>query len=372
MKTKKRLGLYLHIPFCKSKCSYCDFYSIESDEKRIKEYVSSLLSHIKEYSEISTNYMLDTIYIGGGTPSVIGYKNLVLILKTVKKCFEISKDIDITVELNPESTDKKLLKALKKAGVNRISFGVQTSDNRKLREISRLHTFEHAKDVINLAKTIGFTNISVDLIYGLIGQTLDDVQSDLLQFLSLDVPHISTYALKIEEGTPLSKQNHEPLDDDLVADMYDYICKTLGQAGFEHYEISNFSKRGYNSRHNMKYWNLDEYLGLGPSAHSLFCDTRFGFCRDLDEYMRERTISEREETVPFDTRFGEYIMLKLRTKNGVDTDEFYRIFKRDFNDYMPKCKKFIDNGYAKYENGIFSLTEKGFFVSNYIINEIVG
>lgn len=372
MKTNnKLLGLYVHIPFCKSKCSYCDFYSVELNQDLIENYVNSLILHIEEYGSISTNYTIDTIYIGGGTPSAIGYKNLILILKAIKKNFDVLKKSEITVEINPESCDKKLLKKLFKNGVNRISFGVQTSNDKKLSSLSRIHTFDMAKDAIFLAKTIGFTNISVDLIYGLTNQTLKDVQGDLLQFLQLDVPHISTYALKIEEGTKLYRQNVEPLDDDLVADMYDYICTTLNQANFEHYEISNFCKKGYQSKHNMKYWNLDEYLGIGASAHSFFCNTRFGFISSIDEYMSERTIVERDDTVPFETRFGEYIMLKLRTKNGVDSDEFYQIFKVDFNNYLPKCQKFIDNGYATYQNGVFSLTEKGFFISNSIINHII-
>lgn len=371
MKTKNLLGLYIHIPFCKAKCDYCDFYSIETDDIIVTKYVHSLIEHIKEYALISKSHTVDTIYIGGGTPSIIGAKNLISILKTAKKSFNMVSDPEITVEINPESADKKLLKALFKAGVNRVSFGVQTSSDEKLLDLGRLHNFETASQAIKTAKEVGFSNISVDLIYGLTSQTMDDLALDLNQFLELDVSHISTYALKIEDGTKLSLRNVEPLDDDLVADMYDYICHILGQSGYEHYEISNFCKKGNISKHNMKYWNLEEYLGFGPSAHSLYCDTRFAFIRSIDQYISERTIVDRDETVPFETRFGEYIMLKLRTKDGVNTDDFFTIFSKDFNDYMPKCQPFIDNGYAIYENGVFFLTEKGFFISNYIINQII-
>ena len=335
MRTKKKLGVYIHIPFCKQKCSYCDFYSIPINDDKVSQYVKEISKHIKEYAMVSKNYTVDTIYIGGGTPSAIGYKQLVEIIKNVYKNFEVSKDCEITIELNPESTDVKLLKALKKAGVSRLSFGVQTSNDE------------------------------------LIDQTMEQLETDLINFLALDVDHISTYALKVEPNTKLFSQSPKELSEDLVADMYDKVCKVLGESGYEHYEISNFCRNNKRSRHNMKYWKLDEYIGIGPSAHSLFSNARFGYVRDLEDYMLNQTIAEREEDAPFETRFGEYIMLKLRTIDGIDVDEFYRLFTMDFSDYMPKCKIFIENGYAKYEKGVFSLTEKGFFISNYIINEIL-
>ena len=363
----KNLGLYIHIPFCKEKCSYCDFYSLKTDDTLIENFVDSLVSHIKEYASFSKNYKIDTLYIGGGTPSVIGYKNLVKIIKTVKKNFNIYDNAEITVELNPESTDEKLLKKLFKEGANRLSFGVQSSDDEKLLSLGRLHNFDTARNAILLAKKVGFKNISADLIYGLASQTMADVENDLSSFLALNLNHISTYCLKLEEGTKLFNENPTLPDDDLVADMYDYICQTLGSNGFSHYEISNFSKNGLDSRHNMKYWNLSEYLGLGPSAHSLFGNVRFSFESNLNKYIANHTISEKDEEIPFKSRFGEYIMLKLRTKNGINIDEFYNLFNInfDFND------KFIKTGHAEYKNGNYFLTEKGFYISNYIINELI-
>lgn len=369
MRTNKKLGIYVHIPFCNVKCSYCDFYSVTN--KQEKRYVTEISKHIKEYGSVSKNYEVDTIYIGGGTPSCIPHNLLTQIIKQINKNFQISKNLEITVELNPESTDIKMLKALKKSGVTRISIGIQSSNDEKLLELGRIHTFERAKECVETAKKVGFDNISVDLMYGLIGQTLDQLKKDVENFLKLDVDHISTYALKIEEATPLFLQNAIPLDDDLVADMYDYICEKLGENKYKHYEISNFCRHNKRSFHNMKYWNLDEYIGIGPSAHSFFVNARFGYVKDLEEYILHQTIEEREEDAPLEARFGEYIMLKLRTIDGINTDEFFRIFSKDFNDYMPRCKKFIESGYATYKNGVFSLTEKGFIISNHIISEII-
>ncbi len=368
---KTNLGIYLHIPFCKEKCSYCDFYSKKGSTHDMDSYTKSLSEHIAFYGSVSKNYIVDTLYIGGGTPSYLGEKNLALLIKSVKKCFKISKNIEITVELNPESTTKKLLKALYKKGVNRISFGVQTANDDKLLQISRLHNFETAKNAVLIAKKIGFKNISIDLIYGLPNQTLDDLKSDLASFLALDVSHISTYALKIEEGTKMHTDGVSTLDDDLVADMYDFICEALKNAGFNHYEVSNFAKNGAESKHNNKYWNLSEYLGLGPSAHSFFGDVRFSYIKDTLDYMKNMTIDEKDERVPKKTRFGEYIMVKLRTSEGIDCNEFIKIFDIPFEPYLTKAEIFIKNGYAVFDGERFFLTEKGFFISNTIINKIL-
>lgn len=363
------LGVYLHIPFCTKKCGYCDFYSLEKEDASegiVEKYVASLIEHIKEYALYSSGYKIDTLYIGGGTPSFIGGENIADIIKAVKKSFSIDNDIEITVELNPETTDVYILKKLFKVGVNRLSFGIQSSNDEQLKSIGRVHNYKMAKDAVLIARAVGFKNISIDLMYGFANQTMRDLRNDLENFLDLEVSHISTYCLKLEEGTKMFLENPTLPSDDEVADMYEFICETLKKENYSHYEVSNFAKEGFESKHNNKYWDLSEYLGLGPSAYSFFGSVRAGFDSDINEYMNNRLLSEKEEPVPLQARFGEYVMLKLRTKDGIDLSEYFGLFKKEFK----FDDKFINSGHAKYENGRYFLTEKGFYISNYIINEL--
>ena len=282
---EQTLGLYLHIPFCKSKCAYCDFYSLPHSEEKMDAYAAALLRHLEEVAPRCTAHTVDTVYFGGGTPSYLGEKRLTHLLKAVKKRFHVASDAEITLEANPDSAgDWKALRTLRKAGFNRISLGVQAADDDLLRRIGRVHTWEQALSAAAAARMAGFDNLSLDLIYGLPGQTLEAWQDTLRSAAALEPQHLSCYGLKVEPGTPLWQQRDSAdlPDDDTQADMYLWTVDYLQKKGYEQYEISNFAQPGYESRHNLKYWTLGEYAGFGPGAHSDMGGVRFAYERDLD------------------------------------------------------------------------------------------
>ena len=279
------LGLYLHIPFCKAKCAYCDFYSLAHSEEKMDAYAAALTRHITEVAPQMQNHRVDTVYFGGGTPSYLGHKRLIALLKTIKKQCRVWDRAEITLEANPDSAgDWRALRALRRAGFNRISLGVQSSDDEELRRLGRVHTWQQVKDAVAACRKAGLDNISLDLIYGLPDQTMERWENTLADALVLAPRHISCYGLKLEEGTPLyARRDSLTLPDgDMQADMYLYAVELLGQNGYAQYEISNFAQPGYESRHNLKYWTLGEYAGFGPGAHSDFGGVRYGYTRDLD------------------------------------------------------------------------------------------
>lgn len=364
------LGLYLHIPFCKSKCSYCDFYSLPHCEENMDAYVAALSAHLLEVAPRAQAHCVDTVYFGGGTPSYLGEKQLVQLLKLVKKHYTVAKDAEITFEANPDSVgDVKVLKKLRKAGFNRISLGVQASDDALLREIGRIHTWQQVQEAVNAARAAKFENLSLDLIYGLPGQTLAQWKETLAAVVALAPEHLSCYGLKVEEGTPLwTRRDTANLpDDDAQADMYLYAVEYLAEKGYAQYEISNFAKPGYESRHNMKYWTLGEYAGFGPGAHSDLGGVRFAYERDLQGYLRgELTLSEREEIPPRD-RDLEYIMLSLRTVQGIDRRTFEYRYRQKFEPMERLLAEYGKHGLAQQTEGGWRLTPQGFLVSNGII-----
>ncbi len=364
------LGLYLHIPFCVKKCGYCDFYSV-TDEKLKKKYVSALLRHVKEYGKVCGGYTVDTVYVGGGTPTCLGHRLIGNLIKEVKSSFPLIDGAEITVECNPESTDKKALDAMKKQGVNRLSFGVQSAHDDELKAIGRIHTFEQAKDAVMLAKEKGFSNISIDLMYGLPGQTQESFIDSVEQCLKLEPEHMSCYGLRLEPGTPMGSASLELPDDDSQADTYLAMCGLLRENGFEHYEISNFAKPGFRSRHNCKYWNLSDYLGLGPGAHSFMNGRRFEFARDVKAYINREDILRDEDEIPTFQRQGEYLLVRLRTSEGVDFIEMERLYNIDSTPYEDAFRSLMGEGLVEHKGTRWSLTEKGFLVSNSIINTIV-
>ncbi len=366
----KPLGLYLHIPFCVKKCGYCDFYSVE-DRELMKEYVSALLLHIRSYGKVCSGYTVDTVYIGGGTPTCLGPKYLGRILQEIRNKFPLAEDVEITVECNPESTDKKVLDVMKKQGVNRLSFGVQSAHDEELRAIGRIHTFAQAKEAVELAREKGFANISLDLMYGLPGQTREMFLDSVEQCLGLEPQHLSCYGLKLEPGTPMGRENPVLPDDDAQADTYLAMCERLRDKGYEHYEISNFAKPGCRSRHNMKYWDLSEYLGLGPGAHSFMNGRRFAFARDLKAYIGGEDIVQDEDEVPTFQRQGEYLMVRLRTADGVDFLDLEKRYNIDSTPYEEAFRGLMGNGLVAHQGTRWYLTEKGFLVSNSIINIVV-
>lgn len=376
MKYSKNLGLYIHVPFCVSKCYYCDFYSLGGRAAQMDGYVKAMCAHIRDYGALCGGYSVDTVYFGGGTPSFLGEKRLAKLLSEIGKRFSLSRNAEITVEANPDSMSPKLLKKLKKAGVNRLSVGVQSADDDELAMLGRVHTFAQAQDAVRRAQDAGFDNLSLDLMYGLPGQDAGRFLRSAEAVLALQPAHLSCYGLKLEPGTPMARDNPVLPDDDAQADLYLALCNRLGEAGFEHYEVSNWARPGRRSRHNSKYWDLSEYLGLGPGAHSYLGGRRFAFVRDLDAYCAGVTgaggpIVFEEEDVPTMRRHGEYLMLRLRTRDGVQEETFQRLFSRDFAPYAAKLAPLAQHGLAVQELGRWHLTEQGFLVSNSIINEVL-
>ena len=287
--TRPTLGIYVHIPFCRSKCDYCDFYSLAGKENRMADYQKALLAHIKETAPLADAFQVDTIYFGGGTPSFYGEKYLRELLAVIKKHYHVAPDAEITMEGNPDSVDLKALKALRKEGFNRLSLGMQSGCPAELTAIHRPHSIQQTDEATVLARKANFQNLSLDLIYGLPGQTMDSWKETVEHALSLVPQHLSCYGLKVEEGTPLARRVEEGEilpDDDLQADLYLWTVGRLARAGYAQYEISNFAKPGYESRHNLRYWKTQPYIGFGPGAHSDFGGRRYSFVRDLESYIQ--------------------------------------------------------------------------------------
>lgn len=378
----KRLGLYFHIPFCLSKCAYCDFFSfVPSNEELITRYFNALIKHMEEYKKAAERHVVDTVFIGGGTPTCVPTHELLRLIRAMKKVFNISPNAEFTVESNPATVDLQSLRKLKRAGVNRLSIGLQSGDDNELRALSRIHTRRQFEQSYRIAREAGFENINVDLMFGIPGQHRDSLMRNLRYLIRLNPEHISLYDLKIEPGTPFDLHRSElalPTEDE-EADMYLEAVEFLNVQGYPQYEISNFAKNGCRCRHNLKYWTGGEYLGFGPSAHSYFANNRFSFVRDLDAYLnaieipssRIKLTSSLEEISPRE-RIGEYVMLHLRLSSGVRLSEFAYEFGQDFDElYGAKMKKYIDAGFAVRRRDSVALSAAGMFVSNYILSDIL-
>ena len=372
------LGLYIHIPFCRSKCAYCDFYSLSGQEEQMNSYQQALLAHLAESAPMAAGYTVDTVYFGGGTPSYYGEKRLTELLRHIKKLYQVDKHAEITTEANPDSVNLKMLKRLRRAGFNRISLGVQSADNAQLVSIGRPHSFEQAEQGVQWARAAGFDNVSIDLIYGLPGQDQDSWKDTVERALRLEADHISAYGLKIEEGTPLFRrvQEGEQLpDDDVQADCYLWTVERLAQAGYEQYEISNFAKNGLFSRHNIKYWLTQPYMGFGPGAHSDFGGRRYSFLRDLSGYIKGvlegGIIVDEDDTIPQKERSCEYLMLRLRTCQGIEEREYRNTYRMNFSPLEKKLLEFEQNGLACRVGERWRLTAEGFLLSNYIISSLL-
>ena len=370
------VGIYVHIPFCRKKCDYCDFYSVCAfDDSLLDRYLKAIVKQLDDYAVGERKYTCDTLYIGGGTPSVFGGKRIAALVKEAEKRFNFTRDVEITVEVNPESADKQLFKQLKKAGVNRVSMGVQSSNDCQLESLGRLHNFKTAENAVMLCKQYCTDNISLDLMYGLEGQSMESWLASVCDIASLEPKHISCYALSLEEHTPMYRRNPILPDDDVVADMYFATVDKLSELGYEQYEISNFARRGYRSMHNSRYWDLRPYIGIGASAHSFFEDKRYSIISDVEQYINlvaaGDSAIEDSDDFAVKNRSGEYVMLKLRTCDGIDESSFERLFGISFEPYAEKMKKYISTGHAEFDGGIYRLTPKGFFVSNTIISDVL-
>lgn len=371
------LGIYIHIPFCLSKCAYCDFYSRCGNSGDYKEYTKAITRHISEARMKNSDYTVDSIYFGGGTPTCIGEKNLVKILRAVFKSFKVSDDCEITTEANPNSVTLPLLKKLRRGGFNRISFGMQSAHQHELRVLSRTHTFEDVKTAVDLARQAKFDNISLDLMYGLPSQSLSDFMESLEAAIGLSPAHISCYSLKLEEGTPLAERPETlflPSDDE-QADMYLAAVEKLSEAGYVQYEISNFAREGKLSRHNMKYWTLGDYWGFGPSAHSLVGRKRFSYISDTARYIEALAhgdeITEKVEAINTAERVGEYLMLGLRTTEGICAEVVEKKYLTHFDKIEEVLLRYYKSGHADFNGSAWSLKPEGFLISNHIIGEVL-
>jgi len=355
------LGLYFHIPFCASKCSYCDFYSFPGTDAQMDRYTAALCRSIKAFPPEPA----DTVYFGGGTPSLLGGARLTAILNAAREHFQLMRDAEITVECNPDSMNAAFLSALCTAGVNRLSVGIQSAHADELRLLGRRHTFRQAQEAILLAKEYGFDNLAVDLMCGLPGQTTEKLMYSLEQVLALHPAHLSCYGLKLEEGTPLFRAQPDLPDDDTQAEAWEALCIRLASAGFLHYEISNFCKPGRHSRHNSKYWDLSEYLGLGAAAHSFYRGERFAFSRDAGAFIEGVQPIPEEAVSGFNAR-EEYLMLRLRTSEGISRADYERRFG-DFSPIFQTLRALEPHGLTLCSASACRLSERGFLVSNAII-----
>ena len=371
----KALGLYVHIPFCRSKCLYCDFCSFpRQDEEKMAEYGEALFRDLRAYAPACRDYVVDTVFLGGGTPTTLPAYLLKELMGEIYKHYNVSPTAEITAECNPVTGERELFARMRAAGINRLSIGLQSAHENELKALGRLHNFETFADCFADARAAGFDNISVDVMSGIPYQTPESRRQTLEKVLALSPEHISSYDLIIEAGTPFARKRATlPLPDEEAARrMYLEGIEFLAENGYVQYEISNFARAGYESRHNIKYWNCDEYLGFGVAAYSDFGGARFGNSRDIEAYIAGRDITE-EKTVPNKTeRINEYVMLRFRLCDGVDVSTFEARFGISFDEtYGKRLAPFLSSGLVKNEKGRYFFSREGMLVSNTVLSEIL-
>lgn len=368
-------GLYIHIPFCKHKCSYCDFTSFPDKLELSEAYMACLIQEIKKRGEElkGKNYVFDTVYIGGGTPSVVDYKYIGAALKQIRTSFALSPHPEITIEMNPGTVSKEKIDAYKSYGINRFSVGLQTAIDSQLEDICRIHT---ARDYAYCMSLLKGQNVNTDVMLGLKGQTKEDVKKTILLADGCHSSHMSVYALTVEDGTPIYTDylNGELPDGDEVADMYAYAVNLLKELGYHRYEVSNFAKAGKESRHNLNYWKRGEYLGFGVSASSFMFGRRFTNTFNLDEYMKcilsgFYPVVDNEEVTPEDAEF-EFIMLAMRTVYGVNLKKFKENFNSDFLEkYSSQLKK--NEAYLDISGDTVKIKDEYLYVENEILTDFI-
>ncbi len=362
------IGLYIHTPFCNNKCPYCDFFSGKGTKNDYDEYVKKLIKKIKYWSK-QTEKNVATIYFGGGTPSVLTTNRLALLLSKISESFKICDDCEVTVEINPESGKNLDFFTLKKAGFNRISMGLQSANSNELYSLGRIHSADDAMTTVQKAKYAGFNNISLDLMLGIPHQTKQSLKKSIDFCNSCGAEHISSYILKIEKGTKfyLNKDNLLLPDEDMQAELYLFAVDYLQRLGYEQYEISNFARVGFESRHNINYWKCGEYIGIGPSAHSFLGGKRFCYGRSFDDFYNNIIIQ--------DGNGGdkeEFIMLSLRLKSGLNLKEYKNLFGKPIDcKTMGKIKNYVNAEFMETDGVSVWFTPKGFLVSNSIISDLI-
>ncbi|MCL2083280.1 MAG: radical SAM family heme chaperone HemW [Oscillospiraceae bacterium] len=376
------VGIYVHIPFCPSKCGYCDFYSIPgADESLMEGYTKAVLAHIGEAAQFTGKNAktfgraADTVYFGGGTPAFLGIVRLKKLLAGLRKGYHISKGAEITIEANPDTVTLRTLKKLRKAGFNRISFGIQATQPDLLDTLGRAHDTQSSADAVRNAAAAGFDNISADIMYGIPGQKWADLEETLHTVFTWGVRHISLYGLKLEEGTPLYEKNPIFPSDEEQAECYLNAIGLLEGNGFLQYEISNFAQQGFACRHNSKYWDLGPYMGFGASAHSDLGNRRYAYVKDIQEYINgvndSNSIMQEMHEIKMVERAGEYVMLGLRTTKGISSNEYTRLFNVSFDSLEVKLERCAKWKLCTRSGDRWRLTPQGFLVSNQIIGELL-
>ena len=365
-------GLYIHIPFCNKVCIYCDFTKMVGNDLKKEKYVNRLLEEIDYYKKKYYNEILacDTAFIGGGTPNSLSIPALESILASISEILASNKEN--TIELNPELITKELLLMLKKYNINRISMGVETFNDEKLKLINRSHSKDMVFEKIALIKSLGFNNINIDLIFGLPNQTIDDIKYDLDTFKLLDIPHLSYYNLILEDKTILNKYVNDHklalLDDDILADFYDYINKYMKDLGYNHYEVSNYAKPSYESLHNLKYWSEEEYIGLGLGASGFLNGYRYQNNTKLDDYLKE--FRKEENYIDISEKKKEYVIFGLRKLEGISISLYNKLYNSDiFKDF--NFDKYIKLGLIIRDNDYLKIKEDKMFISNSIIGSLI-
>lgn len=372
-------GLYIHIPFCESKCIYCDFYSMANNNHLIDKYINALLVEAVLRKNELNSETLTTVYLGGGTPSLLSITQLSKIVNGLKKVFDFSEVEEFTIEVNPDDVTAYYIQQAKSLGINRVSMGVQSFNDEDLRFINRRHTAKQATDAILIIKKAGIDNISIDLIYGIPGQNIEIWKNNVDTAISLSVQHISAYTLMYEEGTRLSVMRSlgkiTEVDDDVVAAMYDYLVAQLKSNGYTHYEISNFALPGFHSRHNSSYWNLTPYLGLGVAAHSFDGTVRRYNPSNLKKYLDalgEGNLCVEVEKITKAEKYDEYVMLRLRTADGIDADELMHRFDEEYYQFfIEKTKPLVSEGSLINENGRYYIPENHIMISDNITCDLL-
>lgn len=371
-------GIYLHIPFCKQRCIYCDFFSTTENDKK-STYVQALSKELELRKDYLDGEIIDTIYFGGGTPSQLEEKDFIQLFETIYKIYTVNPKAEITIEANPDDLTPQYIAMLRTLPFNRLSMGIQTFKEDTLRLLHRRHTAAQAQQAYQHCREAGFQNISIDLMYGLPGETLEDWQKDLQTALQMRPEHISAYHLIYEEGTPLwnLKEAHqvEETDEDLSVSLFKELIHTLKSNGYEHYEISNFCRPGFHSRHNSSYWTGKKYLGCGPSAHSYDGTSRQWNVASLSQYIQgiqKGTPYQEKEELDLYTRYNDFIITRLRTAYGIPTHILKETFGETLFDYcMRMASPHLKQGFLTLDNHIMKLTEKGIFISDGIMSDLL-
>ena len=396
----KDLSLYIHIPFCVKKCNYCDFLSASCEEETRQRYVDALCQEIKQQSEMFQDRNVDTVFFGGGTPSILSSGQIGQIMSAVRKGFRILTDAEITLEMNPGTVDKQKLETYKKLGINRLSIGLQSANNEELKVLGRIHTWEEFLQTWEMVREAGFLNVNIDLMSALPGQTPESYEETLRKVLTLKPKHISAYSLIVEEGTPFyewfgenGKRQRELPDEITDRKMYELTKRMLEERGYYRYEISNYALKGYECKHNIGYWKRKEYLGLGLGAASLISNIRCTNVTDLKKYLiiaEKKFIDEKKETplerwksqevvtevteLSLEDQMEEFMFLGLRMMEGVSTAEFENCFGKTLSEvYGEAITKLEKQGLLKYskENRRYVLTAQGIDISNQVFVEFL-